>query len=140
MILTVLFIAIMSFVISAVLMPEPKATKPVVTFPPTPRPRSKEPELEHDFSAFWRYPDWDSGPLDEPFWMRPLKLPIRDLAFENSANFNGMPIIPGRYRMEPVILERYTLGKDKPERVKSYRYFVDDQEVTPPALPHPPKV
>ena len=29
---------------------------------------------EPDLSAFWLYPDWD-GPVKEPFWMRPLKLP-----------------------------------------------------------------
>jgi hypothetical protein len=32
-----------------------------------------EPE-DVDLSAFWLYPDWD-GPLKEPFWMRPLKVP-----------------------------------------------------------------
>ena len=29
---------------------------------------------ERDLSAFWLYPDWN-GPLKEPFWMRPLKMP-----------------------------------------------------------------
>lgn len=29
---------------------------------------------DSDLSAFWLYPDWD-GPLKEPFWMRPLKVP-----------------------------------------------------------------
>jgi hypothetical protein len=28
-------------------------------------------------SAFWLYPDWD-GPLKEPFWMRPPKMPEPD--------------------------------------------------------------
>ena len=33
--------------------------------------------VDHDIdpSAFWLYPDWD-GPIKEPFWMRPLKLPV----------------------------------------------------------------
>lgn len=30
---------------------------------------------EADLSAFWLYPDWD-GPLKEPFWMRPPKVPV----------------------------------------------------------------
>lgn len=30
--------------------------------------------MTHDMSAFWLYPDW-TGPLKEPFWMRPLKVP-----------------------------------------------------------------
>ena len=134
MLMTAIWLAI-----SVMIAPRPKLPKPapLPVRKPDPKPELEhdpKPELEHDPSAFWRYPDWDSGPIDEPFWMRPLKLPvIRDLAFENCGSFNGMPIIPGRYRIEPVISERWAIGL-------SYRYFVDDQEVLPPALLHPPKV
>lgn len=41
------------------------------------RALAPEPELPDDPSAFWRYPDWDSGPIEQPFWMRPLKTPER---------------------------------------------------------------
>jgi hypothetical protein len=33
------------------------------------------PEPDFDPVAFWLFPDWDGGPIKEPFWMRPLKEP-----------------------------------------------------------------
>jgi hypothetical protein len=35
---------------------------------------TEAPSDDPTLAAFWLYPDWD-GPLKEPFWMRPPRLP-----------------------------------------------------------------
>jgi hypothetical protein len=48
----------------------------------------------HDLSAFWLYPDWD-GPLKQPFWMRPPKVP---LVVQHGRAYNGNGIfVLGRH-------------------------------------------
>lgn len=135
--LIALILAAGSYAIMACLMPTPKIKPINKTGIEWDRKPVEEPEFEFDPLAFWLFPDWDSGPPEEPFWMRPLKQPRP--SFNNEPNFSGMSVIPGRYRIEPVFLERHIIGKRKPERLKTYRYFVDDQEVMSPAMRRPPK-
>lgn len=87
-----LFTASLSYLVMAS-MPKPRLPKA-----PPPRAPLPEPEPEYDPSAFWLFPDWDSGPIDEPFWMRPLKVPvIRDRAAEvyNGNVMFGTTFVPG---------------------------------------------
>lgn len=106
LLLSVVF-AVLAYVVSAALMPKPNCkcppphipqrngtcgvcARPLGDIQPHKVRIEEEPELEFDPSAFWLYPDWD-GPVKEPFWMRPLKIPDR---FANKLNF-GQPLIPG---------------------------------------------
>lgn len=54
--------------------PMPKMPKAAPRIPQSPPLRVIDPPLPFDPSAFWLYPDWD-GPLNEPFWMRPMLQP-----------------------------------------------------------------
>lgn len=71
--------AVASMGIAFVVVPPPKRMKPPMLEhePSPPRALPPEPEFEFDFDplAFWLFPDWESGPLKEPFWMRPLRKP-----------------------------------------------------------------
>jgi hypothetical protein len=138
----VLFAA--SAAISVWLLPRPKSQTKVLK--PASEPFTyhiDEPEFEFDPLAFWLFPDWDSGPPDEPFWMRPLKQPSPSFRiernFDNRENYGGESVIPmiyGRPRIEATIV--YTPGS-------VFDYMQTDEEwerdhKLPPAMLRPPKV
>jgi hypothetical protein len=118
----VAFTVIMFCVLATTLMlaPSPKRRNPFEgpRVPLAPPPR--EPELEHDPSAFWRYPDWESGPVEEPFWMRPLKLPCEQ-RFENIENYSGA-VMYGTPTVKPVYLYRTGIGVKPERKVIGYEY------------------
>lgn len=66
-----------------------------------------EPPVPFDPVAFWLFPDWDSGPIKQPFWMRPLKSLERPL-------FSGLPTVPGK---PPPAWERIYLNTTKGARL-----------------------
>lgn len=124
-----------SLLVSYLCMPKPSIQ---TTETWEPKPALPDPELPHDPSAFWRYPDWD-GPIDEPFWMRPLKLPVvRDLAREN---YESAAMMYGTRKLEPVYLYRHHIGGRKERIIIDYEpagsvfdYMLEDEELKPPKV------
>lgn len=129
-------IAIASGLLAFLFMPMPKLPKarPVVD---DARPRMQQPEPEFDPLAFWLFPDWDSGPIDEPFWMRPLKQPV---SRETWREASPIPLLYGRARLlaQPVewggakLISKMKLsGRHivEIEEADGDRRFVDSQNV-----------
>lgn len=87
-----------------ILEPEPSPV-PLRLAPP-------EPDFDFDPSAFWLFPDWDSGPIKEPFWMRPLKKPASaPRCFTNETS--ALPMVWGTHRLMPMPTESLLVGKMK---------------------------
>jgi hypothetical protein len=106
----ILLATVLSATVAMLLMPKPKVKPaPFEYLPRTEPPPHIEVEEQFEFDplAFWLFPDWD-GPIKEPFWMRPLKVPAQPatpirgrpipLAWGGSVTYGGFESPPPRIR------------------------------------------
>lgn len=119
---------VLSLSIQTILMPRQKV-KPFAL--PAPDPFTyhvDEPEHEFDPLAFWLFPDWDSGPPEEPFWMRPLKQPSPSYRIERN---HDMPMMYGRHKVPGVIVQHYNADTgtvDYEPAGSVFDYMMTDEE------------